>query len=199
MSCVSTIQNHPGLPVCSLVACPLPCLNAYTCYYANVQNSISQLHFFIGSSLSVFSTTGQIRVLCSCCGNCLSSCCKLPLPPPLETMKAFDLFDAALQVTAVMAVVSSVFLPSKCILVNGKKEHFCVNPMDIVFVSVIILLLVPQVFVVSQIVCQGGFPGAQQTPGVRCSAHTLYPFLSASLPESSSYGILTSYTHFQRN
>ena len=49
-----------------------------------------------------------------------------------------------------MAVLSGVLMPSKkCVLVTGDKANFCIDPMDIVFIFVILLLLVPQVLVVS--------------------------------------------------
>ena len=49
----------------------------------------------------------------------------------------------------VMSIINSVFRPTdKCQLIN-ENQHFCVYFMDIVFAVVILLLLIPQVFVVS--------------------------------------------------
>ena len=45
--------------------------------------------------------------------------------------------------------MSGLFNNEKCVLVNGTKGAFCVYFMDIVFAAVILLLLIPQVFVVS--------------------------------------------------
>ena len=50
-----------------------------------------------------------------------------------------------------MAVLSGLFMHSKkCVLGMGTEATFCIQPMDIVFVVVIFLLLVPQVLVVSR-------------------------------------------------
>ena len=50
-----------------------------------------------------------------------------------------------------MSFINSVFFAQrKCHLVGGDpNDHICLYPMDIVFALVILLLLIPQVFVVS--------------------------------------------------
>ncbi len=52
----------------------------------------------------------------------------------------------------VMSIVNSVFRPDKCCLIDDRNESYCVYFMDIVFAVVILLLLIPQVFVVSVLV-----------------------------------------------
>lgn len=50
-----------------------------------------------------------------------------------------------------MSVLSGVFKPSRrcCLLGQPPDRHICVYFMDIIFAFVILLLLIPQVFVVS--------------------------------------------------
>ena len=50
-----------------------------------------------------------------------------------------------------MGIVSSVFDPGhqKCLRLYHKNDVFCVYPVDIVFCGIIIMLLLPQIVVVS--------------------------------------------------
>ena len=55
------------------------------------------------------------------------------------------------QITLMLALLSSLFIKEKCKRIGhvGNTKKYCVYPLDIVFCAIIILLLVPQVIVVS--------------------------------------------------
>lgn len=52
------------------------------------------------------------------------------------------------QITVILAILSSVFVSKKCKRIQN-TDHYCIYPLDIVLCVIIILLLVPQIIVVS--------------------------------------------------